>query len=121
MSATQTTRSGHSNTDVSLEDTSESFGLPATADLMFAIISTEQMEALGQLLVKQLKNRYNDPTLNRKFIVGVNRAKMRLFDVAQSAQDELVDTGQKIDDTPSFDVATGGKFKKQDFSGLDYE
>ena len=88
---------------------------------MFAIISTEQMEAVGQLLVKQLKNRYNDPTLNRKFIVGVNRAKMRLFDVAQSAQDELVDTGQKEDDTPSFDIATGGKFKKQDFSGLDYE
>jgi archaellum biogenesis ATPase FlaH len=121
MSATQTTRSGYSNTDVGLEDTSESFGLPATADLMFAIISTEQMEALGQLLVKQLKNRYNDPTLNRKFIVGVNRAKMRLFDVAQSAQDELVDTGQEEDNTPSFDVATGGKFKKQDFSGLDYE
>ena len=121
MSATQTTRSGYSNTDVGLEDTSESFGLPATADLMFAIISTEQMEAVGQLLVKQLKNRYNDPTLNRKFIVGVNRAKMRLFDVAQSAQDELVDTGQEEDNTPSFDVATGGKFKKQDFSGLDYE
>jgi len=121
MSATQTTRSGYSNTDVGLEDTSESFGLPATADLMFAIISTEQMEAVGQLLVKQLKNRYNDPTLNRKFIVGVNRAKMRLFDVALSAQDELVDTGQVEDNTPSFDVATGGKFKKQDFSGLDYE
>ena len=120
VSATQTTRSGYSNTDVGLEDTSESFGLPATADLMFAIISTEQMEELGQIMVKQLKNRYNDPTVNRKFIVGIDRAKMRLFDVDQAAQDELVDTGQE-DDTPSFDVATGGKVKKRDFTGFDYE
>ena len=120
MSATQTTRSGYSNTDVGLEDTSESFGLPATADLMFAIISTEQMEEVGQIMVKQLKNRYNDPTTNRKFIVGIDRAKMRLFDVDQSAQDELVDTGQE-DDTPSFDIATGGKFKKRDFEGFEYE
>ena len=121
VSATQTTRSGYSNTDVGLEDTSESFGLPATADLMFAIISTEQMEQLGQILVKQLKNRYNDPTVNRKFVVGIDRSKMRLFDVSQAAQDELVDSGQEEDDTPSFDVATGGKFKKRDFSGFDYE
>ena len=120
VSATQTTRSGYSNTDVGLEDTSESFGLPATADLMFAIISTEQMEELVQILVKQLKNRYNDPTVNRKFVVGIDRAKMRLFDVNQAAQDELVDNGQE-DDTPSFDVATGGKFKKRDFTGFDYE
>ncbi len=120
VSATQTTRSGYSNTDVGLEDTSESFGLPATADFMFAIISTEKMEQLGQILVKQLKNRYNDPTINRKFVVGIDRAKMRLFDVSQAAQDELVDTGQE-DDTPSFDVATNGKFKKRDFSGFDYE
>ena len=120
VSATQTTRSGYSNTDVGLEDTSESFGLPATADLMFAIISTEQMEELGQIMVKQLKNRYNDPTLNRKFVVGIDRAKMRLFDVSQAAQNELVDNGQE-EDTPSFDVATGGKFKKRDFSGFDYE
>ena len=120
MSATQTTRSGYSNTDVGLEDTSESFGLPATADLMFAIISTEQMEELGQIMVKQLKNRYNDPTVNRKFVIGIDRAKMRLFDVSQSAQDELVDNGQE-DDTPSFDIATEGKFKKRDFSGFDYE
>ena len=111
----------NSSTDVGLEDTSESFGLPATADLMFAIISTEQMEEVGQILVKQLKNRYNDPTSNRKFVVGIDRAKMRLFDVSQAAQDELVDTGQTKDDTPSFDIATGGKFKKQDFSGFDYE
>ena len=120
VSATQTTRAGYSNTDVGLEDTSESFGLPATADFMFAIISTEQMEQAGQILVKQLKNRYNDPTINRKFVVGIDRAKMRLFDVSQAAQDELVDTGQE-DDTPSFDVATNGKFKKRDFSGFDYE
>ena len=120
VSATQTTRSGYSNTDVGLEDTSESFGLPATADFMFAIISTEKMEQLGQILVKQLKNRYNDPTINRKFVVGIDRAKMRLFDVSQAAQDELVDTGQE-NDTPSFDVATNGKFKKRDFSGFDYE
>ena len=120
VSATQTTRSGYSNTDVGLEDTSESFGLPATADLMFAIISTEQMEELGQIMVKQLKNRYNDPTVNRKFVIGIDRAKMRLFDVDQSAQDELVDNGQE-DDTPSFDVAAGGKFKKRDFTGFDYE
>ena len=120
VSATQTTRSGYSNTDVVLEDTSESFGLPATADLMFAIISTEQMEELGQIMVKQLKNRYNDPTVNKKFVVGIDRAKMRLYDVDQSAQDELVDNGQE-DDTPSFDVATGGKFKKRDFTGFDYE
>ena len=120
VSATQTTRSGYSNTDVGLEDTSESFGLPATADLMFAIISTEQMEELGQIMVKQLKNRYNDPTVNKKFVVGIDRAKMRLYDVDQSAQDELVDNGQE-NDTPSFDVATGGKFKKRDFTGFDYE
>ena len=87
---------------------------------MFAIISTEQMEELGQIMVKQLKNRYNDPTVNKKFVVGIDRAKMRLFDVDQSAQDELVDNGQE-DDTPSFDVATGGKFKKRDFTGFDYE
>ena len=121
VSATQTTRSGYSNTDVGLEDTSESFGLPATADLMFAIISTEQMEEVGQILVKQLKNRYNDPTINRKFVIGIDRSKMRLFDVSQAAQEELVDTGQKDDDTSLFDVSTGNKFKKQDFSGFDYE
>ena len=120
VSATQTTRSGYSNTDVGLEDTSESFGLPATADLMFAIISTEQMEALGQVMVKQLKNRYNDPTVNKKFVIGIDRAKMKLYDVDQSAQDELVDNGQE-DDTPAFDIATNGKFKKRDFTEFDYE
>jgi len=95
MSATQTTRSGFVSTDVGLEDTSESFGLPATADLMFAIISTEELEKLNQILVKQLKNRYNDPTTNKRFIIGIDRAKMKLYDVSQNAQDDLVDTGQE--------------------------
>ena len=95
MSATQTTRSGFVSTDVGLEDTSESFGLPATADFMFAIISTEELEKLNQILVKQLKNRYNDPTLNKRFIIGVDRAKMKLYDVSQNAQEDLVDTGQE--------------------------
>ena len=90
VSATQTTRSGYSNTDVGLEDTSESFGLPATADLMFALISTEELEELGQLLVKQLKNRYNDPTKYRRFVVGVDRSRMKLYDVEESAQSDIM-------------------------------
>jgi len=94
MSATQTTRSGFSSTDIGLEDTSESFGLPATADLMFALISTEELENLNQICVKQLKNRYNDPTMNRRFIIGIDRNKMKLFDVELKAQDELVDHSQ---------------------------
>ena len=94
LSATQTTRSGFVSTDIGLEDTSESFGLPATADLMFALISTEELEKLNQMLVKQLKNRYNDPTINKRFVIGIDRAKMKLYDVTQSAQEDLVDTGQ---------------------------
>ena len=94
FSATQTTRTGYTSTDIGLEDTSESFGLPATADFMFALISTEELEALGQMKIKQLKNRYNDPSVNRSFIVGVDRAKMRLYDVGQSAQ-SIVDSNQK--------------------------
>ena len=90
VSATQTTRSGYSNTDVGLEDTSESFGLPATADLMFALISTEELEELGQLLVKQLKNRYNDPTKYKRFVVGVDRSRMKLYDVEESAQSDIM-------------------------------
>ena len=97
VSATQTTRGGYSNSDVGLEDTSESFGLPATADLMFALISNEELEGLGQILVKQLKNRYNDPSVNKRFVVGVDRSKMKLFDVEQSAQLGLVDSGQPAD------------------------
>jgi len=99
VSATQTTRQGFTSTDIGLEDTSESFGLPATADLMFALISTEELEGLNQMLVKQLKNRYNDPTYHRRFVLGVDRAKMRLFDCEQSAQDELVDIGPVMDKT----------------------
>ena len=95
FSATQTTRTGYASTDIGLEDTSESFGLPATADFMFAIISTEELEKKNQFLVKQLKNRYNDPTINRKFMLGVDRSKMRVYDVEQSAQDDMVDANQQ--------------------------
>ena len=95
LSATQTTRSGYGSSDVDLTDTSESFGLPATADLMFALISTEELEDLGQIMVKQLKNRYNDPTLNKRFVIGVDRSKMRLYDCDQSAQHDIVDSGQE--------------------------
>jgi replicative DNA helicase len=95
VSATQTTRSGYGNSDVELTDTSESFGLPATADLMFALISTEELEGLGQILVKQLKNRYNDPTIHKRFVIGIDRAKMRLYDCEQSAQNDILDSGQQ--------------------------
>ena len=95
VSATQTTRSGYGNSDVELTDTSESFGLPATADLMIALISTEELEQLGQIMVKQLKNRYNDPTINKRFVVGIDRAKMRLYDCEQKAQDDILDSGKE--------------------------
>ena len=95
VSATQTTRSGYGSTDVDLTDTSESFGLPATADLMFALISTEELEQLGQIMVKQLKNRYNDISIFKRFIVGIDRAKMRLYDCEQTAQDNILDSGQE--------------------------
>ena len=100
VSATQTTRSGFASSDVDLTDTSESFGLPATADLMFALISTEELEALNQIMVKQLKNRYNDPTLFKRFVVGIDRAKMRLYDVEQKAQEDILDTGKEEEYTP---------------------
>ena len=106
FSATQTTRGGYVSSDVGLEDTSESFGLPATADFMFALISSEELEQKNQILIKQLKNRYNDPTVNRKFIIGVDRSKMRLYDVEQKAQEDLVDTGQEDQ------LSTSNKFKK---------
>ena len=106
VSATQTTRSGYSNSDVGLEDTSESFGLPATADLMFALISNEELENLGQILVKQLKNRYNDPSSNKRFIIGVDRSKMKLFDVEQSAQN-ITDANQNT----SYNVNNTSKFE----------
>ena len=108
FSATQTNRSGFSNSDVGLEDTSESFGLPATADLMFAIISTEELEQHGQLMVKQLKNRYNDPTHYKRFVIGIDRAKMRLFDIEESQQN-------LVDDTPVFDKTKHGKIDTTEF------
>jgi len=95
VSATQTTRSGYGSSDVDLTDTSESFGLPATADLMFALISTEELEQLGQIMVKQLKNRYNDINLFKRFVVGIDRAKMRLYDCEQTAQEDILDSGQE--------------------------
>jgi archaellum biogenesis ATPase FlaH len=111
VSATQTTRSGFSNTDVGLEDTSESFGLPATADLMFALISTEELEELGQLMVKQLKNRYNDPTSYKRFVIGVDRSRMKLYDVEESAQADLIGDGSSIPDKP---IATWGDRENKD-------
>jgi len=110
MSATQTTRTGFSNTDPGLEDTSESFGLPATADMMFALITSEELESLNQIMVKQLKNRYNDPTLNKRFAIGVDRSKMRLYDIEQSAQKNIVDSGQDFDQPK--------QTSKSKFSGL---
>ena len=110
MSATQTTRSGFVSTDIGLEDTSESFGLPATADFMFALISTEELEELNQIAVKQLKNRYNDPTIAKRFVLGIDRAKMKLFDVSSSEQD-LVDSGQEDNFTETvFDKTDAGKY-----------
>jgi hypothetical protein len=100
VSATQTTRSGFTSSDPGLEDTSESFGLPATADFMFALISTEELQQLNQIMVKQLKNRYNDPNTFKRFVVGIDRAKMKLYDVEQGAQDDIVDSGQVPPDKP---------------------
>ena len=113
VSATQTTRSGFGSSDVSLTDTSESFGLPATADLMFALISNEELEGMGQIMVKQLKNRYNDPTLHRKFVVGIDRAKMRLYDAEQTAQDDVLESSPTFsyqDDKPAFKPAQFAEF-----------
>ena len=117
MSATQTNRAGFQNTDIGLEDTSESFGLPATADFMFAIISNENLDEAGQILIKQLKNRYSDLTTNKKFLVGIDRAKKKLIDLGDQSQSDIVDTGKEEEnDTPSFDIATGGRMKnKKDF------
>jgi len=117
MSATQTTRSGFTSSDLGLEDTSESFGLPATADFMFALISNEELEGLNQIVVKQLKNRYNDPTVNKRFVLGIDRSKMRLYDCQQKEQEDLVDSGQ----TPVFDNTDFGgnnKFLKKNLEML---
>lgn len=111
VSATQTTRSGYSNSDVELTDTSESFGLPATADFMFALIATEELSELNQIMVKQLKNRYNDPTQNKRFVLGIDRAKMKLFDVEQSAQMDIIDSGQTKNVTTNRTDDRKDKFK----------
>ena len=121
ISATQTTRSGFSNSDPGLEDTSESFGLPATADFMFALVSNEELEQLNQIIVKQLKNRYNDPGFYKRFVIGIDRAKMKLYDVEVSAQTGLSDVGTK-DDGPVFDKGEFGKriHKEEQFSGFKF-
>jgi replicative DNA helicase len=117
VSATQTTRSGFASSDVELTDTSESFGLPATADFMFALISTEELEELGQIMVKQLKNRYNDPTVYKRFVVGIDRAKMRLYDCEQSAQKDILDNG---DDDDYNDEERFRKPTKKSFEGFKF-
>ena len=122
VSATQTTRSGFANSDPGLEDTSESFGLPATADFMFALVSSEELENLNQIIVKQLKNRYNDPNYYKRFVVGIDRSKMKLYDVEASAQEGLADNGHMKDDKPVFDKSDfGSRMQKTgDFSGFKF-
>ena len=115
MSATQTNRTGFVSTDIGLEDTSESFGLPATADFMFAVMSTEELQELDQIMIKQLKNRYNDPTYNRRFVLGIDRAKMRLYECEQSAQDELIDTGPVMDNSE-----TGARMQSEKMDNFKY-
>ena len=118
FSATQTTRGGYDNTDVDLTDTSESFGLPATVDFMFALISTEELENLNQIMVKQLKNRYNDPSYYKRFVIGVDRARMKLYDVEDSAQKNIADSGQ--DDGPAFDKSSFGQRMKSAGDGFNF-
>jgi replicative DNA helicase len=119
VSATQTTRSGFTNSDPGLEDTSESFGLPATADFMFALVTNEDLEALNQILVKQLKNRYSDPSYFKRFVVGIDKPKMRLYDTEQSAQDDILDSGQEnIPDKPLNTFGNRESKFNRNFSGL---
>jgi replicative DNA helicase len=113
VSATQTTRTGFTNSDPGLEDTSESFGLPATADYMIALVSTDELQELNQIMVKQLKNRYNDPTINRRFVIGIDRAKMRLYNLEENAQSNVMN-----DDVVVMDNTKFGEREKRDFSGL---
>ena len=113
LSATQTTRTGFTNSDPGLEDTSESFGLPATADYMIALVSTDELQELNQIMVKQLKNRYNDPTINRRFVIGIDRAKMRLYNLEENAQSNVMDDNVVVMDNTKF-----GEREKRDFSGL---
>ncbi len=115
-----THNSGYGSTDVDITDTSESFGLPATADLMLALISSEELENLNQFMIKQLKNRYNDPNYYKRFVVGIDRSKMRLFDLEESAQKDIIDSGQdKDDDMPAFDKSSFGKRMKT--AGTDFK
>ena len=121
LSATQTTRSGFANTDVELTDTSESFGLPATVDFMFALISSEELEELGQLMVKQLKNRYGDPSYFKKFVIGVDRSKMKLYNLEGMAQENISDSGQEKDTGPAFDKSEFGRRQKvETFEGFKF-
>ena len=121
LSATQTTRGGFDNTDVGLQDTSESFGLPATVDFMCALISTEELEEMNQLMVKQLKNRYNDLSYFKRFVIGVDRSKMKLYNVEPSAQNNISDSGQDRDDGPAFDkTSSGGRIKSETFDGFKF-
>lgn len=121
VSATQTTRSGFANSDPGLEDTSESFGLPATADFMFALVSSEELENLNQIIVKQLKNRYNDPNYYKRFVIGIDRSKMKLYDVEASAQEGLADSGHVKDDKPVFDKSGfGSRMQSENFSGFKF-
>ena len=107
MSSTQTTRGGYANSDIIWKIRQNLFGLPATTDLMFALISTEDLESLNQLMVKQLKNRYNDPDMNKRFVVGIDRARMKLYDCEQETQDDIIDSGQETDEA-TFDKTTFG-------------
>jgi len=120
LSATQTTRGGYGNTEVELTDTSESFGLPSTSDLMFALITTEELEQMNQLMVKQLKNRYNDPTINKRFVIGIDRAKMKLFNLEDSAQKGINDSGIRLKEEKmdEYDVSSIFKKNKRDFSHI---
>jgi len=111
MSATQTTRAGFASTDIGLTDTSESFGLPATADFMFAMITSDELEELDQMVIKQLKNRYNDPTIFKRFVIGIDRSRMKLYDCEQEAQEELIDSAVEDDETPVFDRGKNEKYK----------
>ena len=115
VSATQTNRTGYTNTDVGLEDTSESFGLPATADIMFALIATEELDKLNQIMVKQLKNRYSDPTKYKRFVIGVDKSKMKLYDVEGSAQQNIMDAPGSQYST-EYEPSVAAKFGKFDFN-----
>jgi hypothetical protein len=119
MTATQMTRSGATNSDPSMEDVSESFGTVATADMIFALINTEEFEQINQIMVKQIKNRYSDPTTNKRFMIGIDRAKMKLYDVENSAQSNISDSGQSsTPDSENFAWNPKDKFEKKSFSGF---